>query len=277
MNGMVNHVQTTRPRFVMKINEDNQHFYLREVYEQRWIPFGNATYAGHGLVVESIAQGARLNISSVCGKHQTILVADWCTNMVIGRIEVNVEGSLAFFDGPHLISVQAKLPWFWHNTVSLIVGLPCPSSINIRDIASADEDIFRYKAGNKRWFVPERYRTPTRAYDVDFFDQQAARSTTGNQPLPSTSREGEANEPVGNEPAVATVEPAAGEEADPVVPTNERADENAMALPAAQGNDEKSFHSSSFNDDDRDVIVDFQEVVQMPGLVKREAKPADEQ
>lgn len=63
------------------------------------------------------------------------------------------DGSLAFFDGPHLVSVQGKLPWFWHNTVSLIIGIPCPSSINVRDIASSDEDIFRYKLGNKRWFV----------------------------------------------------------------------------------------------------------------------------
>lgn len=45
--------------------------------------------------------------------------------------------------------------------------------LNIRDVIATEEDIFRYKPGNQKWYIPNTFRVPTASHDVEHEQQFA--------------------------------------------------------------------------------------------------------
>lgn len=54
-----------------------------------------------------------------------------------------------------------------NNVVASGIGVPGHVSLNVRDVIAGEEDIFRYRTGNQKWYIPSTFRVPTASYDVE--------------------------------------------------------------------------------------------------------------
>lgn len=79
---------------------------------------------------------------------------------IIGRMRLEENGRMMFFDDLAGIHV-AHLADLWHHKTGLIIGVPGHVKTNVRDAIKPDEDIFRYRDGSQKWYIPTTFRTPT--------------------------------------------------------------------------------------------------------------------
>lgn len=106
----------------------------------------------------------RVEISTVPATQHVLLIADSESNHIIGRCEMNLDGSLAMFGDMHIPieRIPERLPVRHTNQLALILGIRGFVNITIVDFERGyDEDIIRHKMPGKGLYVPNRYMVVT--------------------------------------------------------------------------------------------------------------------
>lgn len=162
------YVKPFRHRLMLRINEDQERFRIWNPYQRHWVVLNNETntFATESLAITFSMRGSRADVHSHAGRTQNLFLADMCNNLVIGRMRLEETGRMLFFDDLAGVPVD-RLADPWHHKIGAILGVPGHVSMNIRDVIAAEEDIFRYRSGEQKWFIPNSFRTPTASHDVD--------------------------------------------------------------------------------------------------------------
>lgn len=143
-------VRPKRHRLMMRINEDQEQFRVWNLISRRWELSNDTVFATESAAMVFSNTGSRVDISTHTGRPQSIWIADTTDNHVIGRVRIDENGRITCYDDMTQVIVD-EIPELWYH---------------FRDKMGSDEDIFRYKSGNKTWFVPAKYKTATSAYDT---------------------------------------------------------------------------------------------------------------
>lgn len=233
---------------MVRINEDDQTFYWKDFQNNRWEKIGERTLGGSGLYIVATQNGARIDIKSELMRAQCVMLADMGNEHVIGRIEVTTEGALAFHAGPSRVLTSQELPWFWKRQSSLVLGIKQPASLNVRDVQGRDEDVFRYKAGHTKWFIPKKYKRKTKDYDTLYLSE-------ANQFATEATAAGDSESSIDSDGTMNTAR------------SNANAASTSGAKPMPRQNRTSSRASSSLDSDD-DSANDATVTNRMPGLEK---------
>lgn len=190
---MLQYAKHFRDRLMLRINHSNDEtFRVRNVWSKEWELLGNRTFGGHSAALRGSVDGERVDIMTHTGISHTFLVANTETNHVVANIEIGANGDIMFNEGPHLINVAEPLNAYWSHRTVMIIGIPGPCTVNMRDFTTKDEDIFRLKMGHNRMFIPSAYQKSTPAYDIErAYDAPTAPEGKGGKKsaeAPSTSQ-----------------------------------------------------------------------------------------
>lgn len=163
---MLNYVSAFRERFQLRINTVGSVFTIKDPFTLMWRPIGNAKFGSNTAVITGSYNGERISFASLETIHQVVFVADTTTNSTIGRIEIATNGAIQVYDNP-VVQVEpgVEIDRNWKHHITAIIGVQCPTTINITDELGADTDILRLKDGHATWFVPSRYKSGSPAYD----------------------------------------------------------------------------------------------------------------
>lgn len=164
---MLSYVNPFRHRLTLRMNDDDNTFRIRDFWNAQWILVGNEVFATNKTMIKGMHAGQRIDLWSAPGQAQRILLANTLTNQVIGGIEVTFGGGIVVKHYPDL-TIGRELPLEHREKCVAVLGVPGFGSMNIKDIqGNKDDDIIRYKLGNTRIFIPDRYKAATHQVDYD--------------------------------------------------------------------------------------------------------------
>lgn len=111
--------------------------------------------------------GRKIELWSQSGYPQRLLFANIESDVIIGSIEIQATGAVIIKNGTNGATVRSNWPVLWHSQVVGVIGITAPVALQIRDYLGNRVDEVTWNRNYQYWFIPDRFRVPSRAYDVE--------------------------------------------------------------------------------------------------------------
>lgn len=172
----------TTPFINLRINDEGKEWEVFDLMNtRRWrrCPTNrDIMFAAPSAVIHMTDKNQRARISLHTDVAHRILFASTITNVILGWMDIASGGQITMREGmgqriPHAPTDQ------WAAPVTIILGTTDVFTVNVTEVTTGDEDMFRHKAGEQKLYLPKKYWP--RSYDSNKTSDTPTAATSERQ------------------------------------------------------------------------------------------------